>query len=109
MVKKIIYVKTITSLWTCRHPKPKLGTEIIHYLTITLCTRAMHFINNNMVPVISGQNSMDAFQGKVIGWDQIPFYIIGYAVMWLFIFTPTMRGKGKTTSTNNILTEAKEA
>ncbi len=69
----------------------------------------MHFINNNMVPVISGQNSMDAFQGKVIGWDQIPFYIIGYAVMWLFIFTPTMRGKGKTTSTNNILTEAKEA
>ena len=54
---------------------------------------AMHFFNNNLVTVLSGGNTLGAVQNKVIGWSQIPVYIIGYAVMWAFIFTPTMLGK----------------
>ena len=57
----------------------------------------MHFFNNNLVTVLSGGNTMGAVQNKVIGWGQIPVYIIGYAVMWAFIFTPTMLGKVRKT------------
>ena len=56
---------------------------------------AMHFFNNNLVTVLSGGNTLSAVQNKVIGWGQIPVYIIGYAVMWAFIFTPTMLGKAR--------------
>ena len=57
----------------------------------------MHFFNNNLVAVFNGGNILDATQNKVIGWGQIPVYIIGYAVMWAFIFTPTMLGKVRKT------------
>ena len=53
----------------------------------------MHFFNNNIVSVLSGGNTLDAMQGKVVGWNMIPAYMIAYAVMWAFIFTPTMLGK----------------
>jgi hypothetical protein len=32
-------------------------------------------------------------QGKIVSWNMIPIYVVAYSVMWLFIFTPTMRGK----------------
>ncbi len=69
----------------------------------------MHLFNNNLVLVLSGDVSTNALQGNVIGWEQIPFYIIGYAVMWLFIFTPTMRGKSAEKNAANAVGETKEA
>ncbi|MBO4609992.1 MAG: hypothetical protein J5696_09010, partial [Lachnospiraceae bacterium] len=52
----------------------------------------MHFFNNNLVNVTSGGNMLNAMQNKVVGWNMIPVYLIGYVVMWGFIFTPTMLG-----------------
>ena len=69
----------------------------------------MHLFNNNLVLVLSGDVSTNALQGNVIGWEQIPFYIIGYAVMWLFIFTPTMRGISAEKNAANAVGETKEA
>ena len=69
----------------------------------------MHFFNNNLVLVISGEASTEAFQGKVLTWGQIPVYILCYAVMWLFIFTPTMRGKKNADAPINSLKNTKEA
>ena len=69
----------------------------------------MHLMNNNMALVLSGDVSTNALQGNVIGWEQIPFYIIGYAVMWLFIFTPTMRGKSAEKNDVNTVGKTKEA
>lgn len=53
----------------------------------------MHFFNNNIISVLSGGSTLDAMQNKVVGWNMIPVYMIAYAVMWGFIFTPTMLGK----------------
>ena len=56
----------------------------------------MHFFNNTLITVLAGNDGADAMSamtGKVIGWELIPIYFIGYAVFWAFIFTPTMRGK----------------
>ncbi|MBR6356914.1 MAG: CPBP family intramembrane metalloprotease, partial [Lachnospiraceae bacterium] len=69
----------------------------------------MHLMNNNMALVLSGDVSTNALQGNVIGWEEIPFYIIGYAVMWLFIFTPTMRGKSAEKNDVNTVGKTKEA
>jgi hypothetical protein len=32
-------------------------------------------------------------QGAVINWSVLPIMAVGFAVFWLFILTPTMRGK----------------
>ena len=53
----------------------------------------MHFFNNNMVMVLSGDMSTASMQGAVVSWSVIPLMAIGFAVFWLFILTPTMRGK----------------
>lgn len=53
----------------------------------------MHFFNNNIISVLSGGSTLDAMQNKVVGWNMIPVYVIAYAVMWGFIFTPTMLGR----------------
>ena len=52
----------------------------------------MHFFNNNLVSVLSGGDMLNSMQNKVVGWNMIPAYIIGYVVMWGFIFTPTLLG-----------------
>ena len=54
---------------------------------------AMHFFNNNMVMVISGDMTTSSMQGAVVNWSVLPLMAIGFAVFWLFILTPTMRGK----------------
>ncbi len=54
---------------------------------------AMHFFNNNMVMVISGDMTTSSMQGAVINWSVLPIMAVGFAVFWLFILTPTMRGK----------------
>ena len=55
----------------------------------------MHFFNNNMIMVLSGDLSTSSMQGAVVDWSMIPLAIIGFVVFWAFIFTPTMRGKGE--------------
>ena len=55
----------------------------------------MHFFNNNLVNVTSGGNMLNAMQNKVVGWNMIPVYLIGYVVMWGFIFTPTILGNAR--------------
>ena len=54
---------------------------------------AMHFFNNNMVMVISGDMTTSSMQGAVVNWSVLPIMAVGFAVFWLFILTPTMRGK----------------
>ncbi len=53
----------------------------------------MHFMNNNLIMVLTGDMSTQSMQGNVVTWGDIPLMIIGAAVFWVFAFTPTMRGK----------------
>jgi hypothetical protein len=53
----------------------------------------MHYLNNNLIMVLSGDASTEAMQGSVVSWSDIPIMIAGAAVFWLFALTPTMRGK----------------
>ena len=53
----------------------------------------MHYLNNNLIMVLSGDATTEAMQGSVVSWSDIPVMIAGAAVFWLFALTPTMRGK----------------
>ena len=53
----------------------------------------IHYFNNNLAVLLSGKVGTEGLQGKVVTWDALPVYVIAYSVMWLFILTPTMRGK----------------
>lgn len=53
----------------------------------------MHFFNNNMVMVLARDVSTSSMQGAVVSWSMLPMMAVGFAIFWLFILTPTMRGK----------------
>ena len=53
----------------------------------------IHYLNNNFAILLSGKTGTESMQGKIVSWNVIPIYVVAYSVMWLFIFTPTMRGK----------------
>ncbi|MCR5654799.1 MAG: CPBP family intramembrane metalloprotease [Lachnospiraceae bacterium] len=53
----------------------------------------LHFLNNNLVLILSGEFSADVLEGNTITWEMIPLAVIGMAVFWLFIFAPSFRRK----------------
>ena len=53
----------------------------------------MHFLNNNLIMVLTGDATTQSMQGSVVSWSDIPIMIAGAVVFWIFAFTPTMRGK----------------
>ncbi|MCR4651733.1 MAG: CPBP family intramembrane metalloprotease [Lachnospiraceae bacterium] len=53
----------------------------------------MHFFNNNLIMFLSGDASVNAMQGNVVSWTDIPLMVIGAAVFWLFAFASIMRGE----------------
>ena len=65
----------------------------------------MHFLNNNLIMVLTGDATTQSMQGSVVSWSDIPIMIAGAVVFWIFAFTPTMRGKAVTDKT---VTEKKE-
>ena len=56
----------------------------------------MHFLNNNLIMVLTGDATTQSMQGSVVSWSDIPIMIAGAVVFWIFAFTPTMRGKAVT-------------
>jgi membrane protease YdiL (CAAX protease family) len=65
----------------------------------------MHFLNNNLIMVLTGDASTQSMQGSVVSWSDIPIMIAGAVVFWIFAFTPTMRGKAVT---DKAVTDKKE-
>jgi membrane protease YdiL (CAAX protease family) len=53
----------------------------------------MHFLNNNLIMVISGDTSLAVMQGNTVTWSMIPLSVIGASVFWVFIFSPVFREK----------------
>ncbi|MCR4897386.1 MAG: CPBP family intramembrane metalloprotease [Lachnospiraceae bacterium] len=53
----------------------------------------MHFLNNNLILVISGDPTGAAMQGNVVSWSMIPLSVIGASVFWLFALSPVFRQK----------------
>ncbi len=83
-----------TQLVTCISYAIFFGYAYMKTKNIWVVT-VMHFFNNNMIMVLSGDLSTSSMQGAVVDWSMIPLAIIGFVVFWAFIFTPTMRGKGE--------------
>lgn len=81
-----------TQLVTCISYAIFFGYAYMKTKNIWVVT-VMHFFNNNMIMVLSGDLSTSSMQGAVVDWSMIPLAIIGFVVFWAFIFTPTMRGK----------------
>ena len=65
----------------------------------------MHFLNNNLIMVLTGDATTQSMQGSVVSWSDIPIMIAGAVVFWIFAFTPTMRGKAVT---DKAVTDKKE-
>lgn len=58
----------------------------------------LHFLNNNLVPVISGTYSADVLQNQDIDWMQLPFaLVVNFLLFGVFIYTKEFR-RGKAPS-----------
>ena len=54
----------------------------------------LHFLNNNLVPILSGDYSMDVLQNQQLSWGQIPMALIINVIFFgLFIFAKPFREK----------------
>lgn len=58
---------------------------------------AMHFLNNNLIPVLSGSFTADILQDQTVSWtDLLIILVIDIVVFCLFIFTKEYKEKKKT-------------
>jgi len=58
---------------------------------------AMHFLNNNLIPVVSGSFTAESIQDQTVSWtDLLIILVIDIVVFCLFIFTKEYREKKKT-------------
>lgn len=56
----------------------------------------LHFLNNNLIAVFSGNYSSDILQNQIISWsDLLPALVINMALYGLFIFAKPFRKKEK--------------
>ena len=61
----------------------------------------MHFLNNNLVTVFSGQNGSDALTGQSISWIQlVEILLVDIVVFGLFIFAKEYKEKKKEEAVN---------
>ena len=61
----------------------------------------MHFLNNNLVAVFSGQNGSDALTGQSISWIQlVEILLVDIVVFGLFIFAKEYKEKKKEEAVN---------
>lgn len=57
---------------------------------------AMHFLNNNLIPVVSGSLSADSIQDQTVSWtDLLIILVIDIVVFCLFIFAKEFKEKKK--------------
>lgn len=53
---------------------------------------AMHFLNNNLIPIFSGTYSADVLENQTVTWGQLPFtLLINVLFFGLFIFAKPFR------------------
>lgn len=55
----------------------------------------LHFLNNNLIPIISGNYSADVLQSQNVSWEQLPMaFVINALFFGIFLFTkPFQREK----------------
>lgn len=54
----------------------------------------IHFLNNNLIPVISGTYSADVIQNQAVSWSQIPWALVLNGLLFgLFLFARPFRKK----------------
>ena len=58
----------------------------------------LHFMNNNLAPVITGTYSADVLEGQVISWADIPFALImnGLIFGFFLLAKPFRESQGQT-------------
>jgi len=49
---------------------------------------AIHFINNNLIPVFAGDMSSDVLSNNVIAWSDLPYVLVAGLVFAVFISAP---------------------
>ena len=55
---------------------------------------ALHYLNNNLIPIFSGNYSADVLENQTIAWGDLPFaLLINVLFFGLFIFAKTFREK----------------
>jgi len=56
----------------------------------------MHFMNNNLIPIISGDLSAQVLENQSVSWLDIPISLaINGVIFWFFIFSPVFNKKEK--------------
>ena len=54
----------------------------------------IHFLNNNLIPVISGTYSADVIQNQAVSWSQIPWALVLNGLLFgLFLLARPFRKK----------------
>lgn len=56
----------------------------------------LHFVNNNLIPIITGTYSADVLQNQQMGWGDILFSLVVNGVLFLWVlFLPLSRDKSR--------------
>ena len=63
----------------------------------------IHFLNNNLIPVISGTYSADVIQNQTVSWAQIPWALMLNGVLFgLFLLAKPFRKKKESICSFNV-------
>ena len=63
----------------------------------------IHFLNNNLIPVISGTYSADVIQNQTVSWAQIPWSLLLNGVLFgLFLLAKPFRKKKESICSFNV-------
>lgn len=54
-------------------------------------TVCIHYLNNNLIPVISGNYSADVLEHQAISWSDIPLHLLSMFIFIIFIFAKEYR------------------
>ena len=66
----------------------------------------IHYLNNNLIPVIAGDASPEVLENQTVSWSDIPLHALLMIFYLLFIFAKEFRTPQKSEKT---VTENKQA